>query len=87
MIKNVKILLIILAVLLVNFTFFHLTLKKKVKIIDGDSIHLGNIKYRLYGIDAPETKQKCKRKNKDYFCGEEASKFLKFLIKEEEGFL
>ena len=45
MIKNAKILLIILAVLLVNFTFFHLTLKKKkVKIIDGDSIHLGNIK-------------------------------------------
>ena len=28
-----------------------------------------------------------KGKNKDYFCGEEASKFLKFLIKEEGGFL
>ena len=84
MIKNVYILSIILAILLVNFSLVHSTLKKnKLRIVDGDTIYLGNVKYRLYGIDAPETKQKCKKNNKDYFCGAEATKFLKLLIKEE----
>jgi len=86
MMTNRNIFLIILAVLLVNFSSVNSTFKKKrLKIVDGDTIHLGKVKYRLYGIDAPEIKQKCKRKNKDYFCGLEATKFLKFLIKEEEG--
>ena len=86
MMKNRNIFLLILAVLLVNFSSVNSTFKKKrLKIVDGDTIHLGKVKYRLYGIDAPEIKQKCKRKNKDYLCGLEATKFLKFLIKEEEG--
>ena len=25
-----------------------------LKIIDGDTIHIGKMKYRLYGIDAPK---------------------------------
>ena len=25
----------------------------KIKVVDGDTIHIGNIKYRLFGIDAP----------------------------------
>ena len=36
---------------------------KKVKVIDGDTIHIGTIKYRFFGIDAPEIKQICE---KDY---------------------
>ena len=28
----------------------------KIKVVDGDTIHIGNIKYRLFGIDAPEIK-------------------------------
>jgi len=84
MMKNRNIFLLILAVLLVNFSSVNSNLKK-LKIVDGDTIYLGKVKYRLYGIDAPETKQKCKRKNKDYLCGLEATKFLKFVIKEEKG--
>ena len=38
-----------------------LTSANILKIIDGDTIHIGKIKYRLYGIDAPEIKQECKR--------------------------
>ena len=56
-----------------------------LKIIDGDTIHIGKIKYRLYGIDAPEIKQECKRNNKKYFCGVEATKFLQSLIKDNES--
>ena len=32
------------------------------KVIDGDTIHIDNKKIRLEGIDAPEIKQKCKKK-------------------------
>ena len=51
------------------------------KIVDGDTIHINNYKFRLEGIDAPEMKQKCKKESlkisyligftlyKDYSCG------------------
>lgn len=51
------------------------------KIIDGDTVHIGNKKIRLEGIDAPEIKQQCKKPfltislrigfqfNKNYSCG------------------
>ena len=51
------------------------------KIIDGDTIHINDNKFRLEGIDAPEMKQQCKKEflkissiigftfYKDYSCG------------------
>ena len=51
------------------------------KIVDGDTIHINNYKFRLEGIDAPEMKQQCKKESlkisyiigftfyKDYNCG------------------
>lgn len=50
---------------------------KKVKVIDGDTIHIGTIKYRLFGIDAPEIKQICEKDNKKIECGILAKDFLK----------
>lgn len=50
---------------------------KKVKVIDGDTIHIGTIKYRLFGIDAPEIKQICEKDNKKIECGILAKNFLK----------
>ena len=47
------------------FTFLLLVLisnlsyPNTLKIVDGDTIHIGKTKYRLYGIDAPEMKQEC----------------------------
>ena len=32
-------------------------IQEKIRIIDGDTIHINKIKYRLHGIDAPEMKQ------------------------------
>ena len=41
------------------------TIHGKAKIIDGDTIHIGNNKIRLHAIDAPEINQKCKIITKD----------------------
>ena len=54
-----------------------------LKIVDGDTIHIGKNKYRLHGIDAPETQQQCERKNKKYQCGWKLHSFLKSLIKDK----
>jgi len=59
-----------------------LTLSKNLEVIDGDTIKDGKDKIRLYGVDAPELRQKCQNKReKDYSCGEEAKNKLKQLIK------
>ena len=51
------------------------------KVVDGDTIHINNYKFRLEGIDAPEMRQQCKKEffkisfligftfYKDYSCG------------------
>ena len=49
---------------------------KKVQVIDGDTIHIGTIKYRLFGIDALEIKQICEKDNKKIQCGILAKNFL-----------
>jgi endonuclease YncB( thermonuclease family) len=55
------------------------------KIVDGDTIKINSKKIRLYGIDAPEKKQKCKKTyltisfmsfTKDYMCGEVSTQKL-----------
>ncbi len=54
----------------------------KAKIIDGDTLKINSKKIRLFGIDAPEKKQICKKIyvsffifnfQKDYKCGEEST--------------
>ena len=52
----------------------------KAKVIDGDTIHIGNNKIRLHGIDAPEQKQTCNFEGKKWNCGQEATSFLINLI-------
>jgi endonuclease YncB( thermonuclease family) len=63
------------------FTFFLSTIsfadQKKVQVIDGDTIHIGKLKYRFFGIDAPETKQICEKDNVEIKCGVIAKNALK----------
>ena len=40
-----------------------------VKIVDGDTIHIGQKKYRFSGIDTPELKQTCQKDGKIILCG------------------
>ena len=44
---------------------------------DGDTLRFGDVRVRLFGIDAPETKQTCKRDGVDWLCGQEAAKALR----------
>ena len=65
----------------------------KAKIIDGDTLKINSKKIRLFGIDAPEKKQICKKIyvsffifnfQKDYKCGEESTLALLKKLKDEE---
>lgn len=40
-----------------------------LKVVDGDTIHIGKTKYRFHGIDAPEMSQVCMKDNKNIKCG------------------
>ena len=48
----------------------------KVKVIDGDTIHLNKEKIRFSGIDTPEIKQICNRNDEVIECGIQAKKLL-----------
>lgn len=51
-----------------------------IRIIDGDTIELSSEKMRLFGIDAPEKGQPCKRNNASYDCGAASKEHLEFLL-------
>ena len=59
-------------------------IQEKIKIVDGDTIHIDKKKYRLHGIDAPEINQQCKVNKKSYACGLQSKKFLESLAKGKE---
>jgi endonuclease YncB( thermonuclease family) len=63
------------------FSFFLSTIliasEKKIQVIDGDTIHIAKLKYRLFGIDAPEIKQICEKDNTKIQCGVIAKSVLK----------
>ena len=48
----------------------------KVKVSDGDTIHLNNEKIRFSGIDTPEIKQICNKNNEVIKCGVQAKQLL-----------
>lgn len=51
--------------------------EKEIQVIDGDTIHIGKLKYRFFGIDAPEIKQICEKDNIKIQCGVIAKSVLK----------
>lgn len=53
--------------------------------VDGDSLENVNRRIRLQGIDAPEYKQKCRRKDgSKYRCGLESLDYIKKLMKDKK---
>lgn len=56
------------------------TIYGMAQVSDGDSISIGPTRIRLFGIDAPESEQMCKRAGSDWACGQAASDNLKRLV-------
>ena len=50
------------------------------KVTDGDSLKLGKIRIRLFGIDAPESKQICHHRREEWRCGWEATNALANIV-------
>jgi endonuclease YncB( thermonuclease family) len=49
-------------------------------IIDGGTIRIGSARFRLHGIDAPETKQSCTAGGKEWSCGWQAANTLANIV-------
>lgn len=52
----------------------------KTYVVDGDSLVINNEKLRLVGIDAPELRQTCQKKGREWPCGRESRKALRTLV-------
>ena len=47
-----------------------------MRVVDGDTLHVGGEDIRLKGIDAPELHQDCERQGEPWRCGEAAREAL-----------
>lgn len=45
-------------------------------VIDGDTLKIGTLHIRLYGIDAPEKQQACQESGREVPCGKRAAEML-----------
>jgi endonuclease YncB( thermonuclease family) len=52
----------------------------RARIVDGDTLEIGIHRVRLYGIDAPDSDQRCERDGKPWRCGMEATYAMAALI-------
>ena len=55
------------------------TVSGDVRVVDGDSLHVGTTEVRLFGVDAFEGRQVCVRDGNPWRCGEAAANELRKL--------
>ena len=73
--KRKVIFLISILVIIFFFTFNYFK-PQKIRVVDGDTIHLNGEKIRFSGIDTPELKQTCVKDDAIYPCGVTAKEIL-----------
>ena len=73
--KRKVIFLISILVIIFFFTFNYFK-PQKIRVVDGDTIHLNGEKIRFSGIDTPELKQTCVKDDVIYQCGVTAKEIL-----------
>ena len=52
------------------------TRASRVRVIDGDTVDIGGVRWRLHGIDAPESRQTCRAWGRTWDCGTAATEAL-----------
>ena len=52
----------------------------QASVIDGDTIEVAGQRIRLHGIDAPESRQLCRRDGERWRCGKDATSALKAFL-------
>ena len=62
-----------------GYSPFAKTISGDVRVIDGDSLHVGDTEVRLFGVDAFEGRQVCIRDGTPWRCGEAAANELRKL--------
>lgn len=58
-----------------------LALEGPVRVVDGDTLDLGGAPVRLFGIDAPERAQTCRRDGAEWACGAWSARVLAGLVR------
>jgi endonuclease YncB( thermonuclease family) len=53
-------------------------------VVDGDTLEIAGERIRLWGIDAPESRQTCQRDGELYTCGHAATDHLRALVGRRE---
>ena len=48
----------------------------RARVIDGDTIEVGSVRIRLFGLDAPESAQSCLEGSRRWSCGQQATRTL-----------
>lgn len=69
-----RIISVLVLALIITTPTFATDLTGKPRVIDGDTLEMAGERIRLHGIDAPESKQTCRRADSsEYRCGDMAT--------------
>ncbi len=56
----------------------------QARLVDGDSLFIDGLEIRMKNIDAPEGRQNCQRRGRDWRCGIEATRRLRQFINKRQ---